>query len=190
MSGSTAVEGLVIAPEPYDSPVAQRFVGELEADMVERYEVDVAAPGYEGEEDHHWVVRPEQVTPPAGVFLVAWLDGVPVGSGALRPLPGVAGAAGVAGPGGAGAAGGGVGAAGEVKRMYTAPEARRRGVSRAILAALEAWAIGFGYRRLQLETGSRQPEALALYASAGWHEITPYGQYAGDAESVCFAKVL
>jgi GNAT superfamily N-acetyltransferase len=167
-----AVDGLAVAPEPYDSPLAQRFVRELEADMVDRYEVDVTAVEYEGEEHDHWVVRTEQVTPPAGVFLVAWLDGVPVGSGAVRAMPG--GADGV----------------GEVKRMYTLPDVRRRGVSRAILAELEARAKGFGFRRLQLETGARQPEALALYAAAGWHEITPYGQYSGDDESVCFAKDL
>jgi GNAT superfamily N-acetyltransferase len=172
LAGPAAAGGLVVAPEPYDSPVAQRFAQELEADMVDRYEVDVTAPGYDGEENAHWDVRVEQVTPPAGVFLVAWLDGRPVGSGAVRALP--------IGPAGVG----------EVKRMYTVPEARRRGVSRAILAELEARAPGFGYHRLQLETGDRQPEALALYAAAGWHRIVPYGQYAGDAESVCFAKDL
>ena len=57
---------------------------------------------------------------------------------------------------------------------------RRRGISRAILARLEAEAAGLGYRRLQLETGLRQPEAIALYESAGYHRIPDYGQYAGD----------
>lgn len=165
--------GLVVEPEPYASPVAQRFVAALEADMVERYEVDVTAPGYEGEENGHWVVHAEQVTPPAGVFLVAWLDGEPVGSGALRRLvtsddPTV----------------------GEVKRMWVEPHARRRGVSRAVLARLESEARAFGYRRLQLETGDRQPEALALYESAGWHRIEPYGEYRDEPGSVCFAKDL
>lgn len=172
LAGGPAAGTIVVAPEPYDSPVAQRFVAALEADMVDRYEVDVTAPGYEGEESHHWMVQAEQVTPPAGVFLVARVDGVPVGSGAVRALPD--------GPPGVG----------EVKRMYVVPEGRRRGVSRAILDRLEAEAAGFGYRRLQLETGDRQPEAIGLYESAGWHRITPYGQYAGDAGSVCFAKDL
>jgi GNAT superfamily N-acetyltransferase len=172
LAGPAPVEGLVVAPEPYDSPVAQQFAHELEADMVDRYEVDVTAPGYDGEEDAHWHVRVEQVTPPAGVLLVAWLGGRPVGSGAVRGLP--------IGPTGVG----------EVKRMYTVAWARRRGVSRAILAQLEARAAGFGYHRLQLETGDRQPEALALYAAAGWHRIVPYGQYADDAGSICFAKDL
>lgn len=164
---------LVVEPEPYASLVAQRFVAALEADMVERYEVDVTAPGYEGEENGHWVVLAEQVTPPVGVFLVAWLDGEPVGSGAVRRLvtsddPSV----------------------GEVKRMWVEPHARRRGVSRAVLARLEHEAWAFGYRRLQLESGDRQPEALALYESAGWHRIEPYGEYRDDPGSVCFAKLL
>lgn len=163
---------IAVVPEPYDSAVAQGFARRLEAEMIDRYEVDVTVAGYEGEEDHHWVVHTEQVTPPVGVFLVAWIDGTPVGSGAVRPLPG--GASGV----------------GEVKRMYTDPAARRRGVSRAILAELETRAAEFGYHRLQLETGSRQPEAIRLYETAGWHRITPYGQYAGDEESICFAKEL
>jgi GNAT superfamily N-acetyltransferase len=161
-----------IAPEPYDSPDAQRLSRELEAEMVELYEVDTTAEGYEGEEDHHWVVRVEQVTPPGGVFLVARIDGMPVGSGAVRALPG--GHPGV----------------GEVKRMYTDPAARRRGVSRAILAELERRAPAFGYQRLQLETGSRQPEAIRLYETAGWHRIPPYGQYAADPDSICLAKLL
>jgi GNAT superfamily N-acetyltransferase len=165
--------GPVVEPEPYDSPVAQRFVEALEADMVERYEVEVTAPGYEGEENAHWTVRPEQVTPPAGVFLVAWLDGEPVGSGAVRRL-----------------VSGDDPSVGEVKRMWTEPHARRRGVSRAVLARLEREARAFGYRRLQLETGDRQPEALALYESAGWHRIEPYGEYRDDPGSVCFAKDL
>ncbi len=82
---------VVVAPEPYDSPVAERFVAALEADMVERYDVDVTAPGYEGEESQYWMVRAEQVTPPAGAFLVArstagrWARGPCGGSRAARP---------------------------------------------------------------------------------------------------------
>ena len=62
--------------------------------------------------------------------------------------------------------------------------------SRALLARLESEAAALGYRRLQLETGLRQPEAIALYESAGYHRIPSYGQYEGDELSVCFAKEL
>jgi len=165
-------DGLDVRPEPYDSPVAQAFVTALNHEMDERYAADDAGGGDHPEVAARWRVRPEQVTPPYGVFLLAVFDGRPVGSGALRPL--IGGPSGVA----------------EVKRMYTAPGARRRGVSRAVLARLEAEAAALGYRRVQLETGARQPEAIALYELAGYHRITPYGQYAGDALSVCFAKDL
>lgn len=79
---------------------------------------------------------------------------------------------------------------GEVKRMYVNKAWRRRGVGAAILAALEERARGFGYHRLVLETGDQQPEAVALYASGGWVRIAPFGQYVGDATSVCFEKRL
>ncbi|HEY8523999.1 MAG TPA: GNAT family N-acetyltransferase [Acidimicrobiales bacterium] len=163
--------GLVVRPEPYDSPVARRLAAALEAELDERYAGDPDPCGTP-ELMAVWGVRPEQVVPPAGTFLVAWLDREPVGCGAVRPM--ITGEPGVA----------------EVKRMYTAPSARRRGVSRAVLTALEDAARRLGYRRLQLETGVRQPEAIALYESAGWHRIPAYGQYAADPLSVCFAKDL
>jgi GNAT superfamily N-acetyltransferase len=165
-------DGLEVRPEPYDSPVARAFVTALNDEMEERYAGDDDGGGDDPTVAERWRVRPEQVTPPQGVFLLAVLAGRPAGSGALRPL--IGGPPGVA----------------EVKRMYTAPHARRRGVSRAVLARLEAQAVALGYRRVQLETGARQPEAIALYERAGYHRITPYGQYAGDVLSVCFAKDL
>lgn len=166
-----ATETLAVRPEPYGSPVAQRLSTELMADIDERYAGD-PDPGGTPELVSQWDVRPEQVAPPGGTFLVAWLDGRPAGCGALRAL--VTGEPGVC----------------EIKRMYTVPSARRRGVSRAILTALEAAARDLGYGRIQLETGVRQPEAIALYESQGWHRIEPYGQYAVDPLSVCFAKDL
>jgi GNAT superfamily N-acetyltransferase len=57
-----------------------------------------------------------------------------------------------------------------------------------LVARLESEAAALGYGRLQLETGLRQPEAIALYESAGYHRIPSYGQYEGDELSVCFAK--
>jgi GNAT superfamily N-acetyltransferase len=78
----------------------------------------------------------------------------------------------------------------EIKRMYTAPMWRRRGLSRRLLAFIEAEAALRGFARAVLETGTRQPEAIALYASCGWQQIAPYGHYADDPLSVCFAKRL
>ena len=65
----------------------------------------------------------------------------------------------------------------EVKRMYVAPEARRQGVARAVLAYLEEHARATGVTRLVLETGNEQPEALAFYSAAGYRPVTPYGFY-------------
>ncbi|MGY1734247.1 GNAT family N-acetyltransferase [Geodermatophilus sp. SYSU D01045] len=68
----------------------------------------------------------------------------------------------------------------EVKRMYVAPEARGQGVSKLVLAGLEAAARERGWTTLRLETGPRQPEAIALYEGAGYRPIPAFGAY-GDA---------
>jgi len=160
--------GVVVVPVAYDDPVAVALVAALESDLDVRYEdldegseVDLSL----------LAVEPVDVAPPQGTFLVARLGGRPVGCGALRAVvdrPGVA----------------------EVKRMYVAPEDRGRGVARALLAALEADARRLGYRGLILETGTRQPEAMALYASSGWAPVPRYGAYRAFASSRCYAKDL
>lgn len=78
----------------------------------------------------------------------------------------------------------------EVKRMYTLPSVRGKGIATKVLAALEAWAAELGYSRCVLETGKRQPEAIALYKRSGYTVIANYGQYAGVDNSVCFEKQL
>ena len=171
MTGAPPAPGLVVVgPEPYDAPAVVALVADLATEIEVRY-ADVSD-GDDPEEAAAWTVRPEQVTPPAGVFLIARIDGTAVGCGALRPaLDGTAGLA-------------------EIKRMYTSPEARRRGVSRAVLAGLEAAARAFGYRKIQLETGTRQPEAMTLYEDTGYYRIPPYGEFRDDPLSVCYAKDL
>lgn len=101
--------------------------------------------------------------------LVAYADGVPVGCGAIRPWqPGYM----------------------EVKRMYTQPGLRGRGISSAILAELEKWSAELGAHSCVLETGHRQPEAIALYRKSGYRQIPNYGKYAGVENSLCFEKKL
>jgi GNAT superfamily N-acetyltransferase len=78
----------------------------------------------------------------------------------------------------------------EIKRMYVAPAWRHRGFSRCLLAFIEAEAVRRGFARAVLETGTRQPEAIALYASSGWQRIAPYGSLAEDPLSVFFGKRL
>jgi ribosomal protein S18 acetylase RimI-like enzyme len=74
--------------------------------------------------------------------------------------------------------------------MYVAPAARRRGIARALLDHLEGEARTLGATRLRLETGLHQPEALALYASAGYAEAEPFGHYAGAPLARHLAKNL
>ncbi len=78
----------------------------------------------------------------------------------------------------------------EVKRMYTLPVARGKGIATRILTELETWADELGYEKCVLETGKRQPEAIALYTKKGYKIIPNYGQYAGIENSVCFEKVV
>lgn len=87
---------------------------------------------------------------PRSAFIVARLDGYPVGCGAIRPLDENSV---------------------EVKRMYTRSEYRRKGVAQAILAEAERLAIQFAYRNLKLQTGPLQPEAAALYERMGYYRI-------------------
>jgi putative acetyltransferase len=79
---------------------------------------------------------------------------------------------------------------GEIKRMYVDRSARRRGVGRDILLAIEQRARDLRLTQLRLETGVRQPEAIALYATHGFAEIGPFGDYAPDPLSVFMEKSL
>ncbi|MFZ6004978.1 MAG: GNAT family N-acetyltransferase [Actinomycetota bacterium] len=158
-----------LTEEPYDGDVAQRLVRLLMLELNERYAGHEDADDPDDDE-YLAEVTPEMVRRPLGAFLVAWLDGAAaVGCGALKPL-------------------GGDPAHGEIKRMYTLPTARRRGVSRVVLEGLESIAAELGYARIQLETGLAQPEAISLYESHGWHRIPNYGHYKHSPMSVCFAK--
>ncbi len=76
----------------------------------------------------------------------------------------------------------------EVKRMYVVPNARGKGIATKILKALEHWAAILGFKSCILETGKRQPEAIALYEKNGYAKIANYGQYQGVKNSICFQK--
>ena len=78
----------------------------------------------------------------------------------------------------------------EIKRMYTSPDSRGKGIAGRILCELEAWADELGYETCILETGKRLPEAVRLYQKNGYNLIPNYGQYAQIEDSVCFEKHL
>ena len=78
----------------------------------------------------------------------------------------------------------------EIKRMYVQPKYRKQGVARAVLGELETWATELGYTTTVLETGKRQPEAIALYQRSGYESTPNYGQYVGIENSVYMRKAL
>lgn len=79
---------------------------------------------------------------------------------------------------------------GELKRMFVDPAARGRGVAAALLERIEADASARGLTEIVLETGDLHDAAQALYTRHGYREIPQFGQYVGEAHSVCFAKPL
>ena len=76
----------------------------------------------------------------------------------------------------------------EVKRMFVPLESRGKGIASVVLQELEKWTAELGYDKCVLETGYKQPEAIALYKKNGYSQIPNYGQYAGMVNSVCFEK--
>lgn len=78
----------------------------------------------------------------------------------------------------------------EVKRMYTLPQHRGKGLATIVLTELENWATEMSYTSCVLETGKKQPEAIELYKKNGYRIIPNYGQYKGIENSVCFEKKL
>lgn len=76
----------------------------------------------------------------------------------------------------------------EIKRMFVQPEFRGKGIAGTILKELERWAAEINYLQAILETGKRQPEAIALYQKAGYTIIPNFGQYENVENSVCMKK--
>jgi GNAT superfamily N-acetyltransferase len=97
--------------------------------------------------------RPDEVRPPAGNFFVAYLDGEPIGCGAVKHPPD---------------------APAHIKRMWIAPRARGLGLGRRLLSTLEAAARDAGATTALIETNSDLTEALALYTSTGWETVDPF----------------
>ena len=132
----------------------------LNAELAERYPEEGA---------NHFRLDQEEVAEGRGVFLVAYSSGEPVGCGAIRRLDADTA---------------------EIKRMYVAPQSRGRGIARRLLTRLEAEGHRLGVKRIVLETGARQPEAIALYEHAGFSRAPLFGEYVGSPLSVCMVKHL
>ena len=151
---------ITVAAEPFDSDDARRLVAALDAHL---------AGLYPPEQRFGSNLRPEHVGPGRGTFVIARADGVAVGCGALRKLDETTA---------------------EVKRMYVEPAVRGRGVGKAILDNLESAALAVGARRVVLETGTFQTEAIGLYRRAGFDPIDCFGEYSTSPTSLCFEKHL
>lgn len=78
----------------------------------------------------------------------------------------------------------------EIKRMYTVPECRGKGIAKAILNELETWAKEENYTTSILETGFLQLDAIGLYQKLGYEITENFGQYSGVANSVCMKKLI
>jgi len=78
----------------------------------------------------------------------------------------------------------------EIKRMYVKDEHRGQGLSKLILRELEETAAGMNYKRIILETGTKQPEAMNLYEKSGYTKIKAYGRHKDDPDSVCYEKII
>ena len=80
--------------------------------------------------------------------------------------------------------------AAEIKRMYVAPAWRGRGLSRVLLAAIEADAAAAGIGEIVLNTGPEQPEAIALYLSSGYTDVAGFGHYADLPGALFYGKSI
>ncbi|MEU3442544.1 GNAT family N-acetyltransferase [Streptomyces griseoincarnatus] len=156
-----------IRPVPYDHPDAAKLDAAVQAEYDIRY----------GDGGDATPMDPADFRPPNGIYLIAYdALGVPVASGGWRVQD-------------ANKEGNRDGDA-ELKRMYVVEEMRGRGLARRILAALEEDARAAGRVRMVLETGTKQPEAIALYASSGYEPCEKFGYYRFHEDSRCYAKTL
>jgi RimJ/RimL family protein N-acetyltransferase len=145
---------------PLDSPIARQLIAALDAELSGRYPEAGAT---------HFRLDAEEVAPGRGAFLVAFDGDLPIGCGAFRRLED---------------------GSAEIKRMYVVPARRGRGVGKILIETLERAARSQGVERLVLETGARQPEAIALYERAGFTVIPAFGEYIGSPLSLCMGKEL
>lgn len=159
------VPELRIERRSFADPVVVGLVADLQQEFVVRYggpdETPLAVATFDD---------------PSGAFYVGWVDDAPVAMGGWRFRPDVQALGGVR--------------AAEVKRMYVVTDAQRRGHARGMLAHLEVTAREAGADVMVLETGLRQPEAIALYESSGYVGVYGFGIYRDSPFSRYLGKPL
>jgi len=143
------------------SPDAARLIAALNAELTTTFPEPGAT---------HFSLGDGQVAAGDGAFLVAYIDDVPVGCGAVRRLDATTA---------------------EIKRMYVDPSVRGRGIGRALVEALEREARLVGVTTIVLETGTRLASAIKLYVATGYARIPLFGEYLSSPNtSLCFGKSL
>jgi putative acetyltransferase len=172
------VRAVKVSAVPWDDPAGRQLRAAQRAEIAERYGTDDSEPG------------PPPTADDITVFFVAFDDdGAPLGCGGLRLLGDIRAGANPDAVAETGTTGDAETVA-EVKRMFVVPEARGTGVSTAILQALEGFGRERGWRRLLLETGDAQPDAVRFYTREGYTRIPGFGHYADSPSSLCFEKLL
>jgi GNAT superfamily N-acetyltransferase len=156
---------LRIEQVPIDHPDALPLIEGVQQEYVARYGGRDRTP-----------MDPAEFEPPCGAFYVGYRDDVPVMTGAWRFRDDVARL--------------GSDRPAEVKRMYVLPEARRAGLARLMLAHLEATARTAGAEVMIMETGTAQPEAMALYEAAGYERVESFGHYRDEPLNRCYGRRL
>jgi ribosomal protein S18 acetylase RimI-like enzyme len=153
----------------YGHPDAMLLIAEVQAEYVVRYGGPDNTP-----------LDPLMFEPPTGSFFVGYLevDGERrlVATGAWRSHDDVEVF--------------GTRRTAEIKRMYVVPALRARGLARTVLAHLERTAAEAGAAAMILETGTAQPEAMALYESSGYTRIPSFGYYKDEPLNRCYGKLL
>lgn len=133
--------------QPVGSPEAAQLLAEYAAEIASMYDgADLNAPGMP-------TAGAAELVPPSGAFLVGYEDDRAVCCGALKGLED---------------------GAAEIKRMYVVPAARRRGLARQLLHALEGQALDLGYQVIRMDTGSRHQHAIAFYEAQGYAPVPDY----------------
>ncbi|MGW2084147.1 GNAT family N-acetyltransferase [Streptomyces sp. NPDC001880] len=156
-----------IQSRPFDHPDAVKLNDQVQLEYAERY----------GDEGDVTPLDPSMFEPPHGLYLLAYdAQDRPVATGGWRTQD----------QNDEGYSDGDA----ELKRMFVIPEGRGSGLARRLLAALEADARAAGRVRMVLETGDKQPEAIALYESSGYVPCEKFGHYRTYESSRCFAKPL
>ncbi|PSM44044.1 GNAT family N-acetyltransferase [Streptomyces dioscori] len=151
----------------FDHPDAVELNDEVQAEYAVRY----------GDDGDVTPLDPSMFEPPLGLYLIAYdAEDRPVATGGWRTQD----------ENDEGYSDGDA----ELKRMFVIGQARGNGLARRILGALEADARAAGRTRMVLETGNKQPEAIALYASSGYEPCVKFGHYRFHEDSRCFAKPL